>query len=121
MRELILKKCLKCGTMVKMLAKKEDQLICCGEAMQDVIPNSVDASAEKHLPEYQVNDGVTYVRVNHVMEMDHYIEWICLVNDEVEEYHYFKPGDVPEVTFASDKGILYAYCNKHSLWKIEIK
>ncbi len=123
MRELKLKKCLSCGALVKVIDDCHCKcgIMCCDDKMEEVIPNSVDASFEKHMPLYNVSDDATYVRVNHVMEPEHYIEWIAFVNDEVEEIHYFKPGDVAEVTFNYDKGTLYAYCNNHGLWKTEIK
>ena len=123
MRDLKLRKCDSCGALVKVIndCHCKCEINCCDEIMKEIIPNSVDAAKEKHIPEYSVNDGVTYVRVNHVMDSDHYIEWIALVNDEIEEVHYFKPREEAEVTFNYDKGILYSYCNKHGLWKIEIK
>ncbi len=123
MRELKLKKCNNCGALVKVI---EDchckcSINCCDEIMSDVTPNSVDAASEKHVPEFSVNDGVTFVKVNHVMDEDHYIEWIALVNDDVEIVHYFKPGDVCEVAFEYDEGTIYSYCNKHGLWSAVIK
>ncbi len=123
MRELKLRKCNSCGALVKVINNCHCScgIICCDEKMEEVIPNSVNAALEKHIPEYSINDGVTYVKVNHVMESDHYIEWIALVNDEIEEIYYFKPGEVAEATFNYDKGILYSYCNNHGLWKKELK
>ena len=54
------------------------------------------------------------------MEEDHYIEWLCLLTDDKEEYAYLK--DEPTATFKKvDEGKIYAYCNKHGLWVTEIK
>lgn len=125
MKELVFKKCLKCGSIVKVIndCKCNDcGFVCCGEAMQEVKANSTDAAFEKHIPTYEIVDDKIIVKVNHVMDSDHYIEWICLKNDNTEEYHYFKPGDEANVEFTKvNNAIIYSYCNKHGLWKEEVK
>ena len=76
MRELKLKRCLKCNNLVEDTLNKE--IICCGEVMQDVIPNENDASKEKHLPNYEVVGDKLIISVNHVMEEEHFIEWLMV-------------------------------------------
>ena len=77
MKELKFKKCMVCGTIVEVL-EGNGNLICCGKTMTDLIPNSVDASFEKHVPTYEVEGNNIRAKVNHVMESDHYIEWIIV-------------------------------------------
>lgn len=124
-RELILKKCKSCGAMVKVLKDcncDECGIICCGEQMNKVIPNSVDAAIEKHIPEYTVEGEKILVKVNHVMEEDHYIEWISMVSDKKECTVYLNPGEVAEAKFHYIPGsTIYAYCNKHGLWKKDVE
>ena len=123
-RELILKKCKSCGAMVKVLKDcncDECGIICCGEQMNKVVPNSVDAAIEKHIPEYTVEEEKILVKVNHVMEEDHYIEWISMVSDKKECTVYLNPGEVAEAKFHYIPGsTIYAYCNKHGLWKKDV-
>ena len=121
--ELILRKCKICGAIVKIIKDCENEDIeCCGEKMEKVIPNSVDAAIEKHVPMYEVKDGMIEVKVNHVMEEEHYIEWICLVQEGKECYKYLKPGMEAKVHFKYIPGsTIYAYCNKHGLWKKEVQ
>ncbi len=125
MKELVIKKCSKCGATIKIFEDcncEKCGIKCCDEEMRELLPNIVDASREKHIPTYVVEDNKIIVSVNHVMEDNHYIEWICLLSNDREEFVYFKPGDTPKATFLNvDKGIIYSYCNKHELWKIEIK
>lgn len=125
MKELVLKKCLKCGALVKVLNDcKCDNcgIKCCGEVMHEIKANNSDGAVEKHKPTYTINNDKLIVNVAHVMDEDHYIEWICLLTDEKEEYIYLKPNDNSVVEFAKvDKGTIYSYCNKHGLWKTEIK
>ena len=125
MKELLIKKCLKCGATVKVLEDchcGDCGIKCCGEEMRALEPNSVDAAAEKHVPTYEIKDGKIFTRVNHVMEEDHYIEWISIVSDKKEVTKYFKPGDEPQMHCKYVPGsIIYAYCNKHALWKAEVE
>lgn len=124
-KELVLRKCAKCGALVKVIKDcicEDCGISCCKESMILVKPNSVDAAFEKHIPTYEKDGDTLTVKVNHVMESDHHIEWICILTEEKEEYKYFKPEEEATVVFNNvENGTLYAYCNKHGLWKSEIK
>ena len=123
--ELIVKKCMKCGAIIipyKDCTCDGCGIKCCGEEMKVMVPNSVDAAKEKHVPTYQVYGEKIIVKVHHVMEPEHYIEWIACVNENRERIKYLNPGDVPEVTFKHIPGsTIYAYCNTHGLWKCEVE
>ena len=115
-------KCDKCGKVVKVFTDSACDTMCCGEAMRELVPNSVDAAVEKHVPQYEIREDRIYVTVNHVMEEEHYIEWISIVSDGRECIRYFKPGEKAETHFKYIPGsTLYAYCNKHALWKAEVQ
>ncbi len=121
-RELIIKRCKTCGAMVKVITDCEDCGIkCCGEEMEKLIPNSVDASAEKHVPQVEKVEDEIFVKVAHPMEKEHYIEWIAQVTDNKEEFVYLYPEGPAEVRFKNiPNATIYAYCNKHGLWKKEM-
>ncbi|MDO5393470.1 MAG: desulfoferrodoxin family protein [Mycoplasmatota bacterium] len=125
MKELILKKCLKCGSLIKIIEDcncSDCGIVCCGESMSKIIPNSVDASAEKHVPCYEIIGKEMKISVNHVMEDDHYIEWILVKTENENMEKIFKSGEVAEFVVPYVKGsIIYAYCNKHGLWKKEVE
>lgn len=123
-KEVLIKKCLKCGATVRVLEDckcgSDCGIKCCGEKMHEVVPNSVDASAEKHVPTYEIKDGKIFLKVNHVMEDEHYIEWISVIFGDSEKTTYFKPGEEPTMHCKYIPGFkIYAYCNKHGLWKVE--
>ena len=121
-KNFIVKKCKNCGAVVKVIGETDFEIQCCGEKMVSLVPNSVDAAIEKHVPTYEVEGEKIKVKVNHVMEDDHYIEWIALVSDGKECTKYFKPGQIAETHFKYIPGsVLYAYCNKHGLWKKEVE
>ncbi len=122
--ELVIKKCLKCGAIVKVIkdCKCEDCGIkCCNEEMYTMKANSTDAVVEKHVPTYEVKNNMIKVKVNHVMDEDHFIEWICLKTKNKEEYIYLNPNEEAVAIFENaQSGTLYAYCNKHGLWSTKI-
>ena len=85
-------------------------------------PNSVDAAFEKHVPQAKVKDGKVYARVNHVMEDEHYIEFIFYVSQSKIQKVFLKPKDEPKAVFEYlGEGTVYSYCNKHALWETKIK
>ena len=69
-----------------------------------------------------INDDEILVKVNHVMEKEHFIEWISLVADNKEYFIKLYPEQNAECRFPYIPGsVLYAYCNKHGLWKKELE
>ena len=99
-------------------------VMCCGQNMTEIIPGTTDASQEKHVPVYTVEDNlvtVTVGAVEHPMQPEHYIEWVSLQTKQGNQRKVLQSGDAPKVCFAICEGdeveAVYAYCNLHSLWK----
>lgn len=123
-KEFIIRKCDSCNAVVKVLedCNCKCKIQCCGKEMRKLEPNTFEASAEKHIPTYEVKGDKIFARVNNVMEEEHYIKWIAIVFDGVEKITYFKPGDEPVAHCKYVKGSkIYAYCNKHELWVKEVE
>ena len=122
--ELVIKRCKSCGAMVKVLKDctcENCGIKCCGEEMEILVPNSVDAAVEKHVPTYEKVEDEIFVKVNHVMDKEHYIEWIALVKDNKEYTVNLYPEQNAECRFKYIPGsTIYAYCNKHALWKKDV-
>lgn len=118
-------KCKNCGAVVRVIDDcncGDCGITCCGDAMVELKENSVDASFEKYLPQYKVVDDKIEVIVPHVMEEDHYIEFISYEHDNTIETVSFTYKDSPKAIFNYYKGsTLYSYCNKHSLWKTDVE
>jgi superoxide reductase len=92
--------------------------------MTEIVPGSIDAAVEKHVPVVEIVDGkviVTVGEVAHPMAPEHYIEWIAISTDRGNQRKMLEPGDEPKACFALCEGekveSVYAYCNLHSLWK----
>jgi superoxide reductase len=92
--------------------------------MQELVPGTVDASLEKHIPVIEQNGQEVVVKVGsvtHPMEEVHYIEWIILETNKGVHRRNLKPGEEPVASFvlAADEEVVaaYEYCNLHGFWK----
>jgi desulfoferrodoxin ferrous iron-binding domain len=121
--EIKIYRCARCGQMVAAIKKKGCDIMCCGQPMEQLVPNTQDAAQEKHVPVFEVKDGIVSVKVGsaaHPMTEAHYIEWILLRTDRGNQRKALSPTDTPEAQFALLPGEkveqVYAYCNLHGLW-----
>ena len=117
-------RCAHCGNIVFHLHDAGVPVFCCGQKMELLVPGSVDAAAEKHVPAVTVEGSRVLVQVGsveHPMIAEHYIEWIALQTKHGSQIHYLAPGEAPSAAFALAPGdaveAVYAYCNLHGLWK----
>jgi superoxide reductase len=94
--------------------------------MDELIPGSVEASGEKHIPVATVNEGTVEVNVgsvDHPMVDVHWIEWVQLNTDKGIYRRRLNPGQTPQAIFQLNNEqplAVYAYCNLHGLWKTEL-
>ena len=118
--------CRHCGNLVGMIHDAGVPVICCGEKMEALVPNTVEASGEKHIPAVTVDGKKLVVNVgsvDHPMAPEHFIEWVYVEMENGGLRKALKPGDAPNVTFClgDDKAVaVYAYCNLHGLWKVDL-
>ena len=118
--------CPVCRNTVEMVYDTDIALFCCGEKMEELIPNTTVASGDKHIPVATMKGDVVEVRVgsvDHPMAEVHWIEWVQLVTDKGSYRKTLRPGEEPHVSFHlnNEKPVaVYAYCNLHGLWKTEL-
>lgn len=124
---VLFKRCRHCGNLVEVIKNNAGVPVsCCGLTMPDLVPNTVEASGEKHKPMVAVGSGRVSVNVgsvNHPMLPEHYIEWIALETDRGLHRRNLKPGEAPAASFLLEDEIpvaVYAFCNLHGLWKTEL-
>ena len=117
-------KCGKCGNIVQVLHAEKPPVMCCGEAMDRLVENTVDAALEKHVPVIEKLDNGYLVKVGsvaHPMSNEHWIEWIELSSEDntFVQRQMLTPSSSPEAEFKTDaaKVVARAYCNLHGLWK----
>ena len=118
--------CPECGLVVETIHDSGISPSCCGLKMDELIPNTVEASGEKHIPAVTVEGSTVTVNVgsvDHSMQDVHYIEWVQLITEQGSQRKALVPGQAPKVVFtlADEKPLaVYAYCNLHGLWKTDL-
>jgi len=116
--------CEHCGNIVAMVRDSGVPVVCCGQKMTLLVPNTSDGAHEKHVPVVSREGGSVTVKIGsaaHPMLENHYIEWIAVQTTAGNQRKPLKPGDAPEAVFCVPEGekvlAVYAYCNLHGLWK----
>ena len=116
-------RCVHCGNIIVKVVDKGVPVVCCGEPMEELVPNTVDAATEKHVPVVTVDGAkvdVAVGEVEHPMGEDHYITMIVLETAKGFQVAPLTPADAPKASFALAEGdsvvAVYEYCNLHGLW-----
>ena len=117
-------KCNICGNIVEVIHDGAGELVCCGQPMEHLEGNTVDAAKEKHVP--VVTDlgdkiEVSVGSVAHPMEEKHYIAFIEVLTEKKVYRKELKPGQEPKAKFPVklEKVLeVREYCNLHGLWKV---
>lgn len=117
-------RCQHCGNIVEMVHESGVPVVCCGEPMVELVPNTTDAATEKHVPVIAVNGKEVVVNVGeveHPMIPEHHIEVIILETTLGSQKKYLDPAGKPVAKFALLDGeqvvAAYEYCNLHGFWK----
>ncbi len=120
-------RCKHCGNLVMMMHKSGVPMICCGEEMEKLTENTVDAAVEKHVPAVTRDGNKVHIAIGsvaHPMIAAHYIQWIVLETSNGVQIKYLQPEEQPEADFyvAADAKLLkaYEYCNLHGLWSVAL-
>ena len=116
--------CEHCGNIITMIKNTGVPVMCCGQKMTELVPGTVDAALEKHVPVVERIGSTVLVKVGsveHPMMAEHYIQWIALETNQGSQIKYLQPGQAPQASFALAEGeevkAVYEYCNLHGLWK----
>ena len=88
--------CKHCGNIIAKVKDSGVPVVCCGEKMTEIIPGTTDASVEKHVPVWTVENGIVHVKVGsveHPMLPEHYIEWVSLHTKQGNQRKELHPGE----------------------------
>ena len=120
--------CKHCGNMIGMIKSSGVNVVCCGDPMTELKPNTVEASQEKHLPVVTIEGNIVKVKVGsveHPMTEEHHIAWIYLETEQGGQRKKLAVCSKPEAEFAlagGDKVVgVYEYCNLHGLWLTKVE
>ena len=116
--------CSHCKNIITYVDNKGVPVMCCGEKMQELVPGTVDAALEKHVPVVEKDGNKVSVKVGsvtHPMLEEHYIVFIAIETKNGSQIKYLKPGEEPAAEFVLADGdefvAAYEYCTLHGLWK----
>lgn len=118
-------KCNHCGNVIVKMVDSKVPVVCCGEKMEELISNTVDASGEKHVPVVsRIDDSLIKVQVGsipHPMLEEHHIAFIYVETETGGITVNLKDKPEAIVCVCREKPIaVYEYCNIHGLWKTEL-
>lgn len=118
-------KCPVCGNVIMKVVDAGVSVVCCGKKMEELEPNTVDASGEKHVPVVKKLDDckikVEVGSVPHPMLPEHHIVFIYVETEEGGIRIDLKDKPEAEVCICNARPIaVYEYCNLHGLWKTDI-
>ena len=117
-------RCNRCGNIIAFVESSGVPVMCCGQKMEEIVPNTTDAANEKHVPVVTVDGNKVTVNVGsapHPMTEAHYISWVAISTNLGNQRKVLSPSDEPKAEFMLLEGetveACYAYCNLHGLWK----
>lgn len=117
--------CEKCGTIITTVNFSGNPISCCKEKMEELVPNTKEASVEKHSPRIKVRGKTVTVTVGedsnmHPQTKEHRVEWVCLVTDHGTQRKMLPEDGEPVVSFGLTDGEkvikAFAFCNLHGVW-----
>ena len=118
-------RCAHCGNVIQKVVDKKVPVVCCGQKMEKLIPGTVEASVEKHLPVVTwVDEHTIKVEVGsvaHPMLEEHHIAFVYVETENGGIRVDLKDKPEAVIALGDQKPVaVYEYCNLHGLWKTEM-
>lgn len=115
-------RCETCGVVVHQFGDDDKELSCCGTKLKELVPNTMEASVEKHIPVARVEGNKLVVQVGvmeHPQTEQHFIDWIYVKCGNRTQGVALTANDKPYAEFFGEwkgKVEVQASCNKHGIW-----
>ena len=118
-------KCRHGGNVIQKVVDSKVPVVCCGEKMEELVPGTVEASVEKHLPVVTfIDDKTIKVEVGsvaHPMLPEHHIACVYVETENGGIRVDLKDKPEAVISLGDEKAVaVYEYCNLHGLWKTEL-
>lgn len=117
-------KCSHCGNVIGMIEDAGVPVYCCNEAMEKMEAKDSISCDDKKLPFVKTGDKHIAVVVGpckHDMDNTDHIGWVYLETNQGGHRKSLCKENRPEVCFELSEGEharrVFAYCNKHGLWR----
>ena len=113
MRKMCFYVCPVCGNIITSVG--HGTFSCCGITLPEVEAEKNDAD---HYICVETVDNEHYITISHSMEKGHYIYFIAYVTSDALDLIKLYPEQGISVRFRKKgHGIIYAYCNRHGMFK----
>ena len=108
--------CPVCGNVIR--AVGDAVISCCGISLP---PLEAEEAEEDHRIRVEPVEDEFFVRLDHPMSKDHYISFLAAVSDQEIQFVKLYPEGNAEARFKRSRvRILYAYCNRHGLFRMRV-
>ncbi|MGN0366022.1 MAG: helix-turn-helix domain-containing protein [Suilimivivens sp.] len=105
--------CPVCGNIITSVG--QGSFSCCGITLPE---QDAEESDDEHMITAETVDDEYSVTINHTMSKTHYISFIAYITvNDVEIIKLYPEQDISVRFRKKGHGIVYAYCNKHGLFK----
>ena len=106
--------CPVCGNVI--IATGETVVSCCGITLP---PLEAEPADEEHAVSKEIAEDEYFVSIDHPMTKEHYISFLAAVSDFGVQLVKLYPEGNAEARFKIDRvKTLYAYCNRHGLFRV---
>ncbi|MDO5123414.1 MAG: helix-turn-helix domain-containing protein [Eubacteriales bacterium] len=102
-----------CGNIITSVG--QGTFSCCGVTMPEQEAEKCD---DDHIINIETVDDEYHITINHPMNKSHYVSFIAYVTcDNSELVKLYPEQDISVRLRKKGHGILYAYCNRHGMYK----
>ena len=109
--------CPVCGNVIQ--ATGEAVVSCCGITLPPLEPEAPDAD---HQLRAEAVEDEYFISLDHPMTKDHYISFLAAVSDQgIQLVKLYPEGNAEALFKTSRVQQLYAYCNRHGLFRVSRK
>ena len=107
--------CPVCGNVLA--AAGEAVISCCGVTLPPLLPEPPDADHALHV---EAAEDEYWVTADHPMTKEHYISFLAAVSDQGVQFVKLYPEGAAEARFKISRvRRLFAYCNRHGLFRAD--
>lgn len=108
--------CPVCGNVIHSIGNNINS--CCGITLPTL---ECEEANEEHFIKCELIENEYYISIDHDMKKEHYISFISYITNDRCEFVKLYPEQNAEARFIkSGRGIIYIYCNKDGLFKINV-
>ncbi len=107
--------CPVCANIIQSVG--EAVISCCGITLPPLEAEMPDTA---HPIRLETVEDEYYITVDHPMTKEHYISFMAAVSDQGIQFVRLYPQGNAEARFKISRMDIYAYCNRHGLFKVKI-